>query len=179
MCVKGTRRRWVVSVPPIPEVWPVKLGTNLTCKEILSLENASFRLPRRKVLTPSQLFQDHRLPLDLANYTTHEFPDEFPTRRSGKLIRCNKNARSTKHANNFASSLSLNAKVHKLCMFPAHALGCIITLEIGTPPKVQQYYLTISHLPACTCPNFKEMATKAIGKGVNGPTVSIFTICVL
>jgi hypothetical protein len=34
-CVKGTKRDWVVSVPTIPEVWPVKLGTNLTCKEIL------------------------------------------------------------------------------------------------------------------------------------------------
>ena len=163
-CVKGTRRRWVVSVPPIPEVWPVKLGTNLTCKEILSLENAGFRLPQRKELTPSQLFQDHPLPLDLASYTTPEFPDEFPTRRSGKLIRRNNKAPSTKHANNCASALSLNGKVQKLCMLPAPAFGCIVTLDSGTPPKVQQYYLTISHLPACTCPNFKEMATQAIGK---------------
>lgn len=34
----------------------------------------------------------------------------------------------------------------------------------GTHPKVQQYHLTVSQLPACTCPNFKEMATKALGK---------------
>jgi hypothetical protein len=176
-CVKGTKRRWVVSVPNVPEVWPVKLGTNLTCKEILALENAGFRLPQRKEMTPSRIFQDHPLPLDLASYTTPAYPDEFPTRRSGKLIRRNKKAPSTKHANNCASALSLKAKVHKLCMLPAPALGCIVSLDSGMPPKVQQYYLTISQMPACTCPNFKEMATKAIGKGVNGPTASICTIC--
>ena len=154
----------MVSVPPIPKVWPVKLGTNLTCKEIFYLENAGFRLPERKERTPSLLFQDHPLPLDLASYTTPKYPDEFPTRRSGKLIRCNKKTPSTKHANNCASALSLNAKMHKLCMLLASAFGCIVTLDSGTPPMVQQYYLTFSHLSACICPNFKEMATKRIEK---------------
>ena len=55
-CVKGTKKNWVVSVPNVPEVWPVKLGTNLTCKEIISLENARFRLPQRKEMTPSRCF---------------------------------------------------------------------------------------------------------------------------
>jgi hypothetical protein len=76
-CVKGTKRKWVVSVPNVPDVWPVKLGTNLTCKEILALENAGFRLPQRKEMTPSRIFQDHPLPLDLARYTTPAYPDEF------------------------------------------------------------------------------------------------------
>ena len=163
-CVKGTRRKWVLSVPSVPEVWPVKLGTNLTCKEILSLENAGFRLPQRKEMTPTRLFQDHPLPVDLASYTTPAYPDEYPTRRSGKLIRRNKNAPSTKHANNCASALSLKGTVRKLCMLPAPALGCIVSLDSGTAPRVQQYYLTISQLPSCSCPYFKDMATKAIGK---------------
>jgi len=140
------------------------LGTNLTCKEILSLENASFRLPQRKEMTPSKIFQDHPLPLDLASYTTYAYPDEFPTRRSRKLIRRNNKAPSRKHANNCSSALSLKAKMHKLCMLLAPALRCIISLDSGTPPKVQQYYLTILQLPTCICPNFKEMVTKAIGK---------------
>ena len=55
-CVKGTKRKWVVSRPAVPEVWPVKLGTNLSCKEIMSLENAGFRLPQRKELSPTRLF---------------------------------------------------------------------------------------------------------------------------
>jgi hypothetical protein len=96
---------------------------------------------------------------------TSTYPDEFPTRMtSWKLIRRNKKAPSTKHTNNCASALSLKARVHKLCMLPTPALGCIVSLDSGTPPKVQQYYLTISQLLACTCPNLKEMAIKAIGK---------------
>jgi hypothetical protein len=163
-CVKGTKRKWVVSRPAVPEVWPVKLGTNLSCKEILSLENAGFRLPQRKEMSPARLFQDQALSVDLSIYTIPAYPDEFPTRRSGKNIRRNKKAPSTKHANNCASALSFRGTVRKLCMLPAPALGCIVSLDSGTPPKVQQYYLTISQLPACTCPYFKEMSRNAIGK---------------
>ena len=163
-CVKGTKRKWVVSRPEVPKVWPVKLGTNLSTKEILSLENAGFRLPQQAEMSPRRLFQDQTLSIDLLAYPTPAYPDEFPTRRSGKNIRRNKKAPSTKHANNCASALSLKGTVRKLCMLPAPALGCIVSLDSGTSPKVQQYYLTISQLPACTCPYFKEMATKAIGK---------------
>lgn len=46
----------------------------------------------------------------------------------------------------------------------APALGCIKTLDSGSAPKINQYHLTISQLRACTCPNFKEMVTKATGK---------------
>jgi hypothetical protein len=41
-CVKGTKRRWVKSKPDVPNVWPVKIGTNLSKKEILELEQAGF-----------------------------------------------------------------------------------------------------------------------------------------
>jgi hypothetical protein len=41
-CVKGTRRKWVESRPDIPSIWPVKIGTNLSTKEILDLESAGF-----------------------------------------------------------------------------------------------------------------------------------------
>jgi hypothetical protein len=41
-CVKGTRRKWVQSRPDIPSIWPVKIGTNLSTKEILDLESIGF-----------------------------------------------------------------------------------------------------------------------------------------
>ena len=130
-------------------------------------------------MTPSRNFQDHLLPLDLASYTTLAHPDEFPNRRSGKLIRRNKKAPPTKHASNCASTLSLKAKVHKLCMLPAPTLGRIVSLDFGTPPKIEQYYLTISHLPACTCLNFKEMATKAIGNTGSMGQLQAFVLFVI
>jgi hypothetical protein len=36
--VKGTRPKWVQSRPDIPSIWLVKIGTNLSTKEILDLE---------------------------------------------------------------------------------------------------------------------------------------------
>ena len=45
--VKGTKRKWVISVPEIPATWPVKRGTNLSKQEILALEAAGFQLPQR------------------------------------------------------------------------------------------------------------------------------------
>jgi hypothetical protein len=41
-CVKGTRRRYIQSRSIIPSIWPVKIGTNLSKKEILDLENIGF-----------------------------------------------------------------------------------------------------------------------------------------
>jgi hypothetical protein len=41
-CVKGTKRKWVQSRPGIPSIWPVKIGTNLSKKEILDFESAGF-----------------------------------------------------------------------------------------------------------------------------------------
>ena len=163
-CVKGTRRKWVISRPEVPETWPVKMGTNLSRKEILQLETAGFRLPQRQEISPRRLFQDNLSHVDLTSYVTPASPDEFPKRRSGKNIRRMSKAPSTRHANNCASALTLKACIRNISMVPAPALGCIVTLDSGSPPNIHQYHLTISQLPACTCPNFKEMATKALGK---------------
>jgi hypothetical protein len=61
-CIKGSRRKWVdkFSVdqerPPIPLVWHVKIGTNLTRSEIVKLENVGFQLPQKERITPTRLF---------------------------------------------------------------------------------------------------------------------------
>ena len=47
-CIKDLHRKWVMSFstddqkPPIPLIWPVKIGTNLTLSKIFALENAGF-----------------------------------------------------------------------------------------------------------------------------------------
>jgi hypothetical protein len=42
--------------------------------------------------------------------------------------------------------------------------GCIVSLESGVPPKVQQYLITIGSFFECSCQYFKNMATKSLGK---------------
>jgi hypothetical protein len=65
-------------------------------------------------------------------------------------------------------------------MIPHLGFGCIVTLDFGVPPKVQQYLITIGTFPKCSCKYFKDMATKPLGK--HGPWASckhlyfVFTI---
>jgi len=46
-CVKGTQWKWVLSVPIVPTIWLVKLGTKLLKGEILALEASGFTLPQQ------------------------------------------------------------------------------------------------------------------------------------
>ena len=91
-CVKGTKRKWVLSRPDIPSIWPLKIGTNLSKKEILHLESAGFQLPQRAIISPRRLFGMEELLFSLASFPTAANADDFPKTRSGKSIRRNNNA---------------------------------------------------------------------------------------
>ena len=142
-CVNGTKRKWVKSRPEVPEVWPVKMGTNLIQKEILALEKVGFQLQRRLEMSPRRLFGDHNNVVNLSEYIPPAFSDDHPKRRFGKNIRRNPNAPSTRHSNNCSSALSLRGRLRKVSMIPVPAVGCIVTLDSRTPPKIEQYLMTI------------------------------------
>jgi hypothetical protein len=162
-CMKGSKRRWIKSKPDVPNIWPVKLSTNLTKKEILALENFGFHLLQRAVISPRRLFSGD-IPVDVASYPTPPFPNDHPKARSGKNIQRNKKAPTTKHANNCASVLILKAHVRQITMILHLGYGCIITLVSGIPPNIQQYMITIGTFPDCSCPYFKEMVSTVLGK---------------
>jgi hypothetical protein len=163
-CIKGTKRRWVKSRPDVPNVWPVKIGTNLSRKEILDLERTGFQLPQRPVISLRRLFGMEGLPSDLSSYPIPPSPNEHLKIRSGKNIRRIKNVPTTKQANNCTYSLTLNGQNRKVTMIPHPGFGCIISLDSEAPPKVQQYLITIGSFPDYSCEYFKDMATKSLGK---------------
>jgi hypothetical protein len=115
----------------------VKIGTNLSTKEILDLESTSFQLPQYAIISPRRLFGMEKLPINLASFPTPASPDEFPKTRLGKSIRRNNNTSTTKQANNYASSLTLKGQIRKVMMIPDPGYECIVTLESRAPPKVQ------------------------------------------
>jgi hypothetical protein len=86
----------VKSRSDVPNVWPVKIGTNLSRKEILDLEQAGFQLPQRAVISPRRLFGMEELSSDLSSYPIPTSPEEHPKIRSGKKIRKIKNVPTTK-----------------------------------------------------------------------------------
>jgi hypothetical protein len=115
----------------------VKIGTNLSKKDILDLENVGFQLPQHAVIFLRRPFGMEELPFNLSSYPTLASPNDFPKTRSGKSIRRNNNAPTTKLANNYASSLTLKGHLCKVTMIPHPRFGCIVTLDSGVPPKVQ------------------------------------------
>jgi hypothetical protein len=178
-CVKSTKRKWVQSRPDIPSIWLVKIGTNLSKKEILDLESAGFQLPQRAVISPRRLFRMDELPFDLASFPTPTSANEFPKTRSGNSIRRYNNAPSTKQTNNCASSFTLKGQIRKVTMIPHPGYGCIVILDSGAPPKVQQYLITIGTFPKCSCEYFKDMASKSLGKRGGGQVASICILSLL
>jgi hypothetical protein len=178
-CVKGTKRKWVQSRLDIPSIWPVKIGTNLSKKKILDLESTGFQLPQRAIISPRRFFGMDELPFDLASFPTPASADDIPKSRSGKSIRRNNNAPSTKQANNCASPLTLKGQICKVTMIPHPGYGCIVTLDSGAPPKVEQYLITIGTFPECSCEYFKDMATKSLAKRGGGQVASIYILSLL
>jgi hypothetical protein len=85
-CVKGTKRKWVQSRLDIPSIWPLKIGTNLSKKEILDFESVGFQLPQRAVISLRRLFGTEELPFNLASFPTPASADDYPKTRSGKSI---------------------------------------------------------------------------------------------
>ena len=91
-CVKGTKRKWIQLKLDIPSIWPVKMGTNLSKKEILDLESIGFQLPQRAVISPRRLFEMEELPFSLASFPTPANADDCPKTRPSKSICRNNNA---------------------------------------------------------------------------------------
>jgi hypothetical protein len=165
-CVKGPRRKWVMPFsaddqkPPIPPIWPVKIGTNLTRSEIFALENAGFQLPPKERITPTRLFTNSAPPLDMSRFRVPEYPDFVPTTRLSKLVRRSSSAPSIKQRQMVASAEAMHATVLKLTMIPQPGFGCIITLQSKSEPKPPIYQVTVSSLPECNCPYFLDMISK-------------------
>ena len=42
-CVSGSLKKYVLDWPIVPNMWPVKIGTNLSREEVLALENVRFQ----------------------------------------------------------------------------------------------------------------------------------------
>jgi hypothetical protein len=78
--VKDTKQKWVKSKPNVPNIWPMKIGTNLTRKETLALENACIHLPQLANMSPRRLFKSKVL-FDVASYLTPTFLDDHPNTR--------------------------------------------------------------------------------------------------
>jgi hypothetical protein len=125
----------------------VKIGINLSKKEILDVKNIGFQLPQRAIKSPRRLFGMEELPLYLSSYSIPTPPNDHPKTQPGKNIWRNKNVPTTKHTNNYTSSLTLKGHFRQVTMILHLGFGCIIILDFRVPPKIQLYIITIGSFP--------------------------------
>ena len=136
-CVKGTKWKWVISMPEIPAIWPVKRGTNLSKQEILALEAVGFQLPQQQAISLQRLFGGQSGMYLLSSYPVPNDIDEHPKIRGSKRIRQNPKAPTTMQANNSASALILIARIEKVTMVFHPGFGCIVSLISGKEPRTE------------------------------------------
>jgi hypothetical protein len=52
-CVSGSKKKYVLDWPIVPNTWSVKIGTNLSREEVLALEDVGFLITAKGVIVPS------------------------------------------------------------------------------------------------------------------------------
>ena len=129
-CVHGSKCGWVHDWPVVPTVWPVAMGTNLSRREVLALEDAGFQLQTKDFdMSPRRLFADSpKVPLTEIPNPTPSNADAHPTKRFGRTIKRNENAPTIDHGNKWESARNVRVVVKNVTSIPYPSYGRIITL---------------------------------------------------
>lgn len=162
-CVMGRKKFFVKEWPPVPTVWPIQIGTNLSREEVLALEDAGFQLEQRKALSPRNLFRTiPNLPILLSEIHIPENPDSHAPTRYGKVVRRSPHAPDADHRNKWESSALMNGyNIVGVTIVPHPGYGAVISFAA---PTDNIYRVSISNFPNCTCPDFIKMSTTSLGK---------------
>ena len=127
------------------------------------LVSNSHRIER---ITPTRLFNTSSPPIDLCGILVPSNLDTYSSVRKSKLVRWSKNQPSSKQMQVVGSTIAVQASILRITMIPQLGFGCIITLQSKLSPRNSIYQLTLSSLPDCTYPAFKEIMSKFGRQGV-------------
>ena len=104
-CVSGSKKKYVLDWPIVPNTWPMKIGTTLSREEVLLLEDAIFQLQQREALSPRRRFSTiATLPIPRLHFCMPPNPVANPTFRFGKTMRCNPTTPMADHKNKWESA---------------------------------------------------------------------------
>ena len=162
-CVSGNKKPWVLDWPAIPRTWPVKLGTNLSQKEVFALEDAGFQLQQRGAMSPRRMFVSSvDMPICREQFLVPSNPDSHKTVRGNSTIHRNGDAPTPEHRNQWKSASHMSTcQVTNITAIPYPGYGVVIALDSS---KGKVYYISITDFPSCTCLSFVKMMSGALGK---------------
>ena len=87
----------------------------------------------------------------------------YPGKREGKIVKRTATCPNPQQRLSMGSSDSLKAQFRSVTMILHPGYGCIIALDLMTPPDMTQNQITISSFPGCTCPACKKTMTNFRG----------------
>ena len=98
--VTGNKEKYVLDWPIVPNTWPIKIGTNLSRKEILAFEDARFQLQQREALFPRHRFSTiATLLIPRSHFCMPPNLDAHPTFNFGKTMCYNPTTLAVDHKN--------------------------------------------------------------------------------
>ena len=161
-CVNGTKKKYVLDWPTMPNTWPVKMDTNLSREEVLALEDVGFQLQQREVLSPRRRLSTiptHFIPC--SHFSMPLNPDAHPTFRFRKSMRRNPTTPTADHKNKWENDGFMDGYyVVGVTAIPYPSYGVIINVSKDDIT----YRITIGDIPHCMCPNFTKISSQALGK---------------
>jgi len=161
--VSGSKKKYVLDWPIVPNTWSVKIGTNLSREEVLALAYARFQLQQREALSPHRrLSTIATLPNPRSRFHMPPNPDAHPTFRFGKTVCRNPTTSTADHKNKCESAGLMDGYfVVGVTAIPYPRFGVIINL---VSKEDITYRVTIADIPHCICPDFTKMSSHALGK---------------
>jgi hypothetical protein len=162
-CVSWNKKKYVLNWPVVSNIWPVKIGTNLSRQEVLTLVDVGFQLQQREVLSPScRLSTIAILPILRTDFHVPLNPNAHPTSRFGKSVRLNLAPPTVDHKNKWESAgLTDGYYVVGITAVPYPGFGVLINI---VSKEDITYCVTIGNMPHCTCSDFTKMSSQSLEK---------------
>ena len=160
-CISGTKKIYVLDWPTMLNIWPVKMGTNLSREEVLSLEDAGCQVQQREALSPRRrLSTIPTFPISHSHFCMPLNPDAHPTFRFGKLVHRNLTASTADYKNKWESVGFMDGYyMVGVTAIPYPCYGVIINIF---SQKDITYHITMDDIPHCTCSDFTKMSSQAL-----------------
>jgi hypothetical protein len=152
----------VLDWPVVPNIWPMKIGTNLSRQEVLALEDVGFQLQQSGALLPScRLTTITMLPIPRMDFHVPRNPDAHPSSRFGKSVHRNLVRPTVDHKNKWetAGLMDIYYVVGKIAI-PYPWFGVLINI---VSKEDITYRVTIGDMPHCTCFDFTKMSSQSLG----------------
>ena len=158
--MSGSKKKYVLDWPTVPNTWPMKIGTKLSREEVLALEDVEFQLQQREALSPRCMLSTITiLPISRSHFSMPPNPNAHPTFGFGKTLHCNPTAPLADHKKQWESTgLMEYYYVVGVTSIPYPDFGVIINV---VSKQDITYQVTIGDIPHYTCPDFTKMSAYA------------------